>query len=374
MTATVRADAVVRPWWGRARLWLIAAAVVVVAAIALAALAGTPGRSLDPRSASPDGSRALARVLADYGTRVIRTSDLDTARAATGTVLVTSPDDYSDAQLRRLTRAPRLVALRPGTRATTALLPGASPDPETDPDTQPGCGATGAAAAGVVDLPGDALVYDLGGTGTSCYGGAVVQRGSTVLLGSRELLRNDRLTREGVAALDVNLLSADRTSTTLVWLLPGADAGGSGPASVWDLFPDGVHRAFWWLLLVGVLVVLWRARRLGGVVREPLPVVVRAAELVEGHGRLYERAAARDRAADTLRAATTARLVRRLALPRGSSPQQVTAALAPRVQRNPADVWAVLAGAVPADDAGLVRLAADLDALEAAVDDTRGHA
>ena len=67
---------------------------------------------------------------------------------------------------------------------------------------------------------------------------------------------------------------------------------GSGPATVWDLFPDGVYRAFVWLILVGLLVVAWRARRLGGVVREPLAVVVRAAELVEGHGRLYERAQA----------------------------------------------------------------------------------
>ncbi len=360
-----------RPWWRRARLWVVVAAVVIVAGAATAALSNSPGRSLDPRSPSAGGSRALAHVLQHYGTRVVRTTDLDTALGTSAAVLLTSPDDYSDAQLHRLAHATRLVALEPGTRATTALLPGASPDPESDARDNPDCGLAGADAAGEVDQSA-ASVYDLGGSGTSCYGGALVQRGSVVVLGQSDLLRNDRLADRGVAALDVNLLGADRTLPTLVWLLPGADAAGSGPASVWDLFPDGVYRAFVWLIVVGVLVVVWQARRLGGVVREPLPVVVRAAELVEGHGRLYERAAAHDRAAGALRSAALARLTSRLALPRGSSPQQVTAAIAARVRRDPGEVHTALAGPTPTDDAGLVRLAADLDALEAAVDDHDG--
>ena len=68
------------------------------------------------------------------------------------------------------------------------------------------------------------------------------------------------------------------------------DTGGGSP-SIWSLFPPWTQRAFWWLLVVGVLVALWRGRRFGPVVTEPLPVVVRSAEVVEGHGRLYRRAA-----------------------------------------------------------------------------------
>ena len=370
----VAATPLVRPWWRRARLWFGVAGVVVVAGVLLGTLGNAAGRSLDPHSADAGGSRALARVLAGYGTAVERTTDLGTARATSGAVLLTSPDDYSDAQLRELARGTLLVALHPGTRATSALLPGASPDPETDPDGEPGCALGGAVAAGDVDLPATAVSYDLGGRGgTSCYGGAVIRRGAVVILGAPDLLRNDTLADRGAAALDVNLLTADRTLPTLVWLLPGADAAGSGPATVWDLFPDSVYRAFVWLIVVGLLVVVWRARRLGGVVREPLPVVVRAAELVEGHGRLYERAQARDRAASALRTATLSRLTRKLALPRDSSPQQVTAAVAARVRSSPGEIHTALAGPVPADDAGLVRLATDLDALEAAVDDTRGQ-
>jgi hypothetical protein len=119
--------------------------------------------------------------------------------------------------------------------------------------------------------------------------------------------------------------------------------------------------------VVGVLVAVWRARRLGAVVAEPLPVVVRAAELVEGHGRLYARAGARDRAAASLRGAAINRLGRRLGLPRGASPQHVAEAVAPFAGGSAADVAALLAGPPPADDAALGRLARELDTLEAAL-------
>ncbi len=50
-----------------------------------------------------------------------------------------------------------------------------------------------------------------------------------------------------------------------------------------------------------LLAALWRARRLGPLVTERLPVVVRASETVEGHARLYRSRRARDRVAATLR-------------------------------------------------------------------------
>ena len=51
----------------------------------------------------------------------------------------------------------------------------------------------------------------------------------------------------------------------------------------------------------------------------------------------------------------------------------MTAAVAARIRTTPGEIHTALAGPVPSDDAGLVRLATDLDDLEAAVDDTRGH-
>ena len=63
-----------------------------------------------------------------------------------------------------------------------------------------------------------------------------------------------------------------------------------------------------------LLAALWQGRRLGPLVAEQLPVVVRASETVEGRGRLYRSRRARDRAADALRTATLQRMLPRLGL------------------------------------------------------------
>jgi hypothetical protein len=365
----IAAGALVRPAWQRLRVGLVLALVIVLGAVLVGSLADRPGQPLDPISARTNGSKALVRILAGYGATVVPTTDLNTAIAGSGTVLVTAPDAYSTDQLQRLAAAPgRLVLVEPGTRATTAVAPGVSLDPNGRGDEFPGCRDAGAIAAGRVALPDDVVPYNVGRVdATSCYGGAVVSAPNLVLLGSAKLLQNDTLAGAGVAALDVNAITADRTVRDVVWLRPGGDAAGSGPASIWDLFPDGAYRAFWWLIAVGALLVLWRARRLGGVVTEPLPVIVRSAEVVEGHGRLYLRAGARDRAAAALRAAAKERIRARVALPRGATPDQVAVAVAPVVGRSPAEVAWLLGGPAPADDAMLLRLAIDLDRLETAV-------
>jgi hypothetical protein len=167
-------------------------------------------------------------------------------------------------------------------------------------------------------------------------------------------LRNDTLAKNDIAALDLNAITGNGTVSQVAWLLPGVHDTGSGRPSVWALFPRWAQHAFWWLLVVGVLAVLWRGRRFGPVVTEPLPVVVRSAEVVEGHGRLYRRSGARERAAILLRAAAATRLAARLGLDRRAGPVEVAAALPSA---------AVLVGPTPADDDALVRLAHDLDQL-----------
>jgi hypothetical protein len=100
------------------------------------------------------------------------------------------------------------------------------------------------------------------------------------------------------------------------------------------------------------------------VVAEPLPVVVRAAEAVEGRSRLYRAARARGTAADALRAGTRDRVVRRLGLSVDTGRAGVVDAVSWRTGRDPAEVDALLYGAAPGEDAALVRLADDLSALE----------
>jgi hypothetical protein len=118
-------------------------------------------------------------------------------------------------------------------------------------------------------------------------------------------------------------------------------------------------------LVIGVLVLAYaRGRRFGPVVREPLPVTVRAAEAIEGLSRLYRRSQDRGHAADVLARASRRRLGHDLRLPSAATTADVVRAVAERTGRGPAEVLALLDPAVPPDDAALVRLADDLDSLE----------
>src|SRR5690606_20082343 len=125
-----------------------------------------------------------------------------------------------------------------------------------------------------------------------------------------------------------------------------------------------LHAALPILIVVVVLLAWWQGRRLGPLVTEPLPVVVRASETVEGRGRLYRSRRARDRAAEALRTGAVQRLVSRLGLQTSATPSEVTLAVAARSGRDPAAVNHVLYGPVPATDADLVTLAHELDDIE----------
>ncbi|MER7205225.1 DUF4350 domain-containing protein, partial [Streptomyces sp. NPDC000188] len=102
-TSTARTP---RQLWTRTRGLLIAAVILVIAAVVIALVrSGAAHGRLDPRSADPAGSRAVAQLLADRGvsTRVVTTTA--EARDAAGpdtTLLVASPDLLTDRQQAQL--------------------------------------------------------------------------------------------------------------------------------------------------------------------------------------------------------------------------------------------------------------------------------
>jgi hypothetical protein len=118
------------------------------------------------------------------------------------------------------------------------------------------------------------------------------------------------------------------------------------------------------VVATAILVLAFvRGRRVGALVTEPLPVVVRAVETTESRGRIYRRARDRGRAAAILRLGSTERLARRLALP----PQAggaVQAAAAAASGMSPTQVAALLAGPSPTTDVELHALATALTDLE----------
>ncbi|NHC43735.1 DUF4350 domain-containing protein [Motilibacter sp. K478] len=368
----------------RLRAPALLALLVLGAGIALALASNGREGSLDPRAADPAGSKALATLLAREGVdvRLVRTVDEAVAAAGAGTtLLVARPELLVSEQARRVAQVPAdLVLVEPGQPFLDVAAPavreeGVSPGSAREPF----CRLAAAQRAGRAELPG--RVYSVGpepGTAvTGCYPEDATFPDDTVALarleasggdravtvvGSARPLTNDGLDEEGNAALALGLLGEREL---LVWYLPSPDDVPEGARrTLRDLLPDGVVFGVVQVAVAVVLAALWRGRRLGPVVPEPLPVSVPAAETVEGRAGLYRRFHATDRAAEALRAAVARRLAAALGLPRAAAPPEVVTAVSQASGRSPGEVGALLYGPPPEDDAALVRLAGALDRLE----------
>jgi hypothetical protein len=338
---------------------------------------------LDPNDTGPFGAHAMVALLQHRGQTVLRAVSAATAaaqaRARGTTLVVTSPQNLSGGYLARLARVPvGLVLVAPDRAALAALAPEVTLAGPAGPvrSLPTRCGLPGAIAAGPAYLGGQPVRSAAPGA-WRCYPASAsasylvryAARGHLVtVLGSGAPLANEDLGASGNAALALNLLAA---SPKIVWLVPGPlpvpAAAHPGRRSLTSLIPGQVWAVVIQLGIVVVLLALWRMRRLGPLVTEPLPVVVRACETVEGHGRLYRSRRARDRAAAALRDAALGRIVTRLGLPRDVTADAACQELASRTGRDPGEIRAILFGPVPGDDAALVRLAADLNALEGQV-------
>ncbi|OEJ35682.1 DUF4350 domain-containing protein [Streptomyces subrutilus] len=373
----------------RARRALAFAAVLAAGGIAVAALgSGTRHGILDPRSADPYGSRAVAELLADRGvrTRVVTTAREAADAAGPGTtLLITDPDRLGTTQ-RGLIRSAmdlsggRTVLLAPGSHSLTDLAPGVRTRSAAGADTlAPACDLPAATSAGraatgddrryTTDLPRATRCYPSDGHATLLVLPAGTG-GDTVLLGSGTVLLNESLADEGNASLALQLLGS---RPDLVWYMPSlADSDPAAESdedkSLVDLIPAGWSWALLQLFVAAALAALWRARRLGPLVTEKLPVVIRASEATEGRARLYRKAGARDRASTVLRAATRERLAALVGVPAAQAHDPVT--LVPAVSTRLGDhghghdLNNTLFGPTPSDDAALVALADHLDALE----------
>jgi hypothetical protein len=371
--------------WRPTRRTLAVAGLVLLALVVLVVTAPPRTGSLDPAAVDPGGSRALANLLRDQGVTVVdvRRTDEAAAAAAGATVLVTDPFLPTPAMLDEVLAAgPRRVVLleaTPGSPALDRLAAGVEvADLAGDDAVAPACTLPEAEAAGDARLPGvryDARAWS--GTGAACYdraerAGLVVlpataSRPEVVLLGSRAPLTNEDLDEAGNAALAMNLLG---TTDRVAWWRPTlADPAlvGAASASLRSLLPPWVLPVVVQLGIASLVVALWRGRRLGPLVVEPLPVVVRAGETAAGHGRLLHAQHARGEAAEHLRAAARTRAARRLGVAAGADPSGLVGAVATRTGRAPGAIGALLYGPEPADDAALVRLDHDLAELLGAI-------
>jgi hypothetical protein len=353
--------------WRAARAPIFIALVLVLGAAGLVIASGTGTHGdLDPGSADPGGSQALARLLEQQGVHVVAARTFEQAEAALGssataTLLVTAPDLVDPGALARLrVRAADAVLVDAHQSTLDLVVPGVFETGQAGVQVRsPGCTVAAAVAAGDAVLGG--TEYRSHGLARSCYDGSLLQlAGTTTLLGDGAPLTNGRLGDEGDAALGMRLLG--RTAG-LVWYVPSPGDPGAGLAqrSLTDLLPRGWLFGGIQVVVAALLFALWRVRRLGPVVPEPLPVVVRAAETVEGRARLYRRSRSSAHAAAILRQAAIARLTPVLGLGPGAEPATVAQAIQARCGR---DAGPLLYGPAPEDDASLSRLADELDRLE----------
>ncbi|MEV0177297.1 DUF4350 domain-containing protein [Streptomyces sp. NPDC050803] len=379
-----------RQVWTRARGIALALVLLLVGAVAIALIRSDARHgTLDPRSPDPLGSRAVAELLDDRGvsTRVVTT--LDAARAAAGpdtTLLVAVPDLLTEQQQTWLHSATadsggRTILVAPGSWSVERLAPGVVADPAKSLNStlRPACDLPAAQRAGTADTGG--LRYTTTHLrADSCYPSerlatllripAASGDGDTVVLGAPDILYNDRLDEQGNASLALQLLGS---RPHLVWYLPSLSDGTATDTSddrgFFDLVPSGWLWGTLQLFVAAALAALWRARRLGPLVPEKLPVAIRASETVEGRARLYRKADARDRAAAALRSTTRTRLAPLVGVPvaQAHAPEALLPALSTHLHGDGQSLRTLLFGPPPGDDATLISLADQLDALESEV-------
>ena len=370
----------------------------VLLLVLLALSAQRPTSPLDPDGSGPEGARALAQVLGERGVdvEVVRSVDALEATRPTPdtTVLVGDPTNLGPGATERLALASRpagrLVLVGVDGEQLRQLGMPVRAFPGSGGDLVARCASEVARDSDVVTAWDTRYLVDDGAPATTCFvlpdpddttgepapdgglGAAMVElpetseHPPTVVVGYGPAWSNELVTDDSHAGTAVRALGS---TSRLVWYQPGpgdlvapgpGEAGGSGGA-VWPPWAGPAS------VLVGVAVVLLavvRGRRLGRLVREPLPVVVRAIETTESRGRLYRRAGDRERAAAVLRAGTAQRLTARLALARGAAPTALVRAVSAAAGRPAAEVADILFGPPPHDDASLIQLAQQLTALE----------
>ncbi len=354
------------PW----RLPASLAGIVLLGGVVIAWLqVGVPGGYLDPGNTGPDGGHALAAILAGRGTRVTTTATaktVKTVKTASTTILVTNPRLLTGDELGTLATSPAsLVIVGPDQTTLDALAPGLTIAGQAGITAlNPGCTQTAAATAGNADMGG--TLFHAPAQTRRCYPvhghpSLVSYRTAgheVTVLGTGAPFTNRDLADRGNAALALNLLHGEN----LLWLTPRSSPATPPPVSqqqsFTSLIPEPVYMIAAELGIAVVLLALWRMRRLGPVVPERLPAIVRAAETTEGHGRLYHARRARAQAAAHLRDATMKRMIPLLGLPPDATPETVAERTAHQ------DAAQILTGPAPDNDAALVALADKLDALK----------
>jgi len=357
-------------------LWGAIAVGIVLAALLGGGRGGDQGNPLDPASTGADGTKALVDMLKELGARVsitgrppasggggvlLLSDDLDQSRRARlldwtghgGTLVVTDP------------RSP-ITRVEPIEPTRVGFL---------DAELQRGCGLQALRDVRRVSAPGG-LVFRVPRGARGCFqrgqGSWLVAQpvgaGTVVRLGGASALVNQEIGKADNAVLAASLLAPSEGASVVV-LQPPAPGGGS--RDLGDLVAPRVKLGLWQLGVAFALLALWRGRRLGRPVAEPVVVSIPGSELVVAVGNLLQRARHRQQAAALLADDLRRTLSDRLGLPASAPPEQVAASVAARTGIERERVLAALLPSVPRGEPELVVLGQSVEAIRTEVTSAR---
>ncbi len=369
-------------WW-----WVpIGLLAVLIGAITLV----KPTEDFDPLSTKnfqPEGARALAEVAASQGLTLRQIDALKDARIvepANTTVVIAGGNYIYGSQVESILDYPGdVVVLDPSYEMLEQVAPTLNSTVVYPYSADAGCADPDAVAAGEVSSQGNVFAGALPAGAVGCFSPDVDQHTMVVipngdytltLLADPTVVTNEFIADAGNAALALRLIGRHETTvwylsvgydtSSLTWL----DSSGGGtvpnPSPSLDFFPPGTGNAVFALFISLIAVALWRGRRFGPLVTEPLPVVIRSSEATAGRARLYKVARAHGRASAALRAAAALRMGTRLGIARGPDKEHLVNAIARATGRTTSEIYSLLYGPPPSSESAMMELIAHIDTIE----------
>lgn len=374
---------------GRSWVWI----VVVVAAVVLTVLLtpkGETGEPYDLKSTEPDGYRGLDLLLDSTGTDVSMVDAGDISESSVDrfdTVFVPlggrAEADVVGQWRRYVEAGGRLVLGSPSDHIGPApvdigfIAGGIGVEPGT-------CDVASMAGLDRVRIDGILGAVEVPSGASSCFGDGteavvVIEQfgtGSVTALASPDLFTNSTMGApkpdKPVGEIPDNAVVAELLlgrspdggdTNRLAVVTSGVDAPlEPGTESLTDLMSPGVKLGLLELAAAFGFYLVYRGRRHGRVVTEPVPVSIAGSAFVEAVGSLLERQGDVGRAAEVLRDGQCRVLAERLGVPRSTPRRDLAHVLAARTGRDPAQVEHLLTGPVD-DERSLVELTRELDSL-----------
>lgn len=365
--------------------WIaIVVGMIIVGILGATVIGGgewTERDALDPESAGPEGTRALARLLVEQGVevRIVRSYEQVGSALDEGAATLVLPDApaLSDEAITALTApASDVVLIDPRSRTLRLIADGANAVGVADDAlVEPQCSVGEAQRAGAI-RPRTVFV---GADAAQCYpaaGGFALLVRETVraaepgtqrvsAVDGAALFTNEHLAEEGNAALALGLMGRHEV---LVWYVPSVADTDLEPRdpSLGELTPPWVSPVIVIALAAAIAAALWRGIRFGPLVPERLPVTVRGEETTRGRAHLYARSGDTAHAALLLRHGARVRIARLLGLSGASSADEVADALASTSMASRDEARNALDGPAPSSRRDLDDLHDRLQRLEAA--------